>query len=74
MTDVIRNSKSADLLARMRHWIDHPRLSSGMELMRELQTKLERLQAIAEYLDDPAVLLNIPQPYRMRISELLHGE
>lgn len=30
-----------DLLARIRKWVDHPRLSSGVELMREVIIMLE---------------------------------
>lgn len=29
--------------------------------------------AVIEYLDNPEVLLELPQPHRMRLSELLHG-
>lgn len=35
---------------------------------------MERLQLLAKYLDEPEVLLQIPQPHRLRISELLHGQ
>lgn len=35
---------------------------------------IERLRALHRYLDDPEVLLKLPQPYRLRISELLHGD
>jgi hypothetical protein len=35
--------------------------------------KLWQLQRLADYLEDPAVLLKIPPPIRLRISELLHG-
>lgn len=33
-----------------------------------------RLRMLADYLDDPSVLLQIPQPHRMKISQLLHCE
>lgn len=32
------------------------------------------LKQLADYLDNPQVLLQIPQPHRLRISELLHGK
>jgi len=33
----------------------------------------QRLRRVVDYLDSPRVLLEIPQPHRMRLSELLHG-
>ena len=36
-------------------------------------SELERLRPIDIYLDDPRVLLEIPQPHRMKLSEMLHG-
>lgn len=36
--------------------------------------QIDRLQRLTEYLEDPAVLLKIPPPIRLRISELLHGQ
>jgi hypothetical protein len=33
-----------------------------------------RLQALHDYLEQPDVLMSIPQPHRLKISELLHGE
>lgn len=42
-----------------------------IEPRMKLYAEIERLRALAEYLDDPAVLLKIPQPLRLRISELL---
>lgn len=33
----------------------------------------DRLRQIAAYLDNPEVLLRIPQPHRIKLSKLLHG-
>lgn len=35
----------SDLLVRMKHWLQYPRLSSGEKLMGEAVTELERLWA-----------------------------
>lgn len=35
--------------------------------------EIARLSRVIDYLDDPQVLLAIPQPHRMKLSELLHG-
>ena len=37
------------------------------------KAELEQLRRLVDYLDDPQVLLEIPQPHRMRLSQLLHG-
>lgn len=45
------------------------------ELHDDLQRaalRLERLQELLELLDEPAVILRIPRPQRLRVSELLH--
>lgn len=34
----------------------------------------DRAARVIEYLEDPQVLLTIPQPHRLRLSELLHGK
>jgi hypothetical protein len=34
----------------------------------------QRLQSLHDYLEQPDVLMSIPQPHRLKISELLHGE
>lgn len=39
----------------------------------EDKAKIERREQLSEYLEDPAVLLKITPPIRLRISELLHG-
>ena len=47
------------------------------DLYREvllLHEKLKRLQRLADYLDDPQVMLQIQQPHRLKISELLHEQ
>ena len=38
------------------------------------KAQIEQLQRVADYLGDPQVLLEIPQPHRMKLSELLHGK
>lgn len=45
---------------------------TGIEY-EELQYEVEQLRQLRKYLDEPRVLLQIPQPHRMTISELLDG-
>jgi len=33
----------------------------------------QRLQALHDYLEQPDVLMSIPQPHREKVNELLHG-
>jgi hypothetical protein len=47
--------------------------SSGSKC-NQVAAEIERLRAVAEYLERPDVLLIIPQPHRMELSKLLHGE
>ena len=42
--------------------------------LTQVYAALHKLTAVTSYLDDPAVLLKIPQPHRMKLSELLHGQ
>ena len=42
--------------------------------LTQVYAALHKLTAVTSYLDDPAVLLEIPQPHRMKLSELLHGK
>jgi hypothetical protein len=46
------------------------------ELWRWIRDRVEvlQLQALHDYLEQPDVLMSIPQPHRLKISELLHGE
>jgi len=48
-------------------------LAMSVDKGNQLADKLERLMAVAEYIEMPLVLCSIPQPHRMRLSELLHG-
>jgi len=36
--------------------------------------RLKDLQTLHDYIEQPDVLISIPQPHRLKISELLHGE
>lgn len=46
------------------------RVVAGYEvLLRYFQA----YHAVIEYLDNPSVLLELPQPHRMELSKLLHG-
>jgi len=40
----------------------------------EAADRLERLEKLYDYLEQPGVLMSIPQPVRMMISRLLHEE
>ena len=44
------------------------------ELWQALKDRLERLEKLHDYLEQPGVLMSIPQPVRLMISRLLHGE
>jgi hypothetical protein len=44
----------------------------AVEDVRAAIAEIKRLRPIADYIDDPRVLLLIPQPHRLRLSELLH--
>ena len=51
--------------------LSHERLRaelSGASLL------LKELQSLYDYLEQPDVLMSIPQPHRLEISRLLHGE
>jgi len=49
-------------------------LAIGLDKCNQVAAEIERLRAVAEYLERPDVLLIIPQPHRMELSKLLHGE
>jgi hypothetical protein len=50
-------------------------LLNKMEKMNDtLAAHVKQLQSLHDYLEQPDVLMSIPQPHRLRISELLHGE
>jgi hypothetical protein len=40
----------------------------------QLFARVKKLQTLHDYLEQPDVLMSIPQPHRLKISELLHGE
>jgi len=42
--------------------------------MQQAADRLYQLQALYDYLEQPDVLMSIPQPHREKIGELLHGE
>lgn len=42
-------------------------------LQTRCQTQAERGIRVCNYLDNPDVLLSIPQPHRLQLSRLLHG-
>jgi hypothetical protein len=41
---------------------------------RESDAKVERAKKLYEYLEQPQILMSLPQPHRLAISELLHGD
>jgi hypothetical protein len=50
-------------------------LLNKMEKMNDqLFARVKKLQALHDYIEQPDVLISIPQPHRLKISELLHGE
>jgi hypothetical protein len=42
--------------------------------MQEAADRLERLHRLYDYLEQPGVLMSIPQPHRLEISRLLHED
>ena len=40
----------------------------------QLFARVKKLQTLHDYLEQPDVLMSSPQPHRLKISELLHGE
>jgi hypothetical protein len=46
------------------------RAAAGYEVVLHHYRRASR---VVSYLDNPEVLLSIPQPHRMRLSELMHG-
>jgi hypothetical protein len=42
--------------------------------MQQAADRLYQLQSLHDYIEQPEVLMSIPQPHRLKISELLHGE
>ena len=54
-------------LAKVRR--TNERVVAGYEV---LLAHYQRAMRVVEYLDNPEVLLKMPQPHRMRLSELLH--
>jgi hypothetical protein len=40
----------------------------------QLFARVKQLQSLHDYLEQPDVLMSIPQPHRLKISELLNGE
>jgi hypothetical protein len=63
----------SDLGERLRNIAD---AAHGIEWELPITTigDLERAAAIVDMLDEPAILLAVPQPQRMSISGLLHSE
>ena len=52
-----------------------PTVNGGIPRFASVVTeRLKDLQALHDYLEQPDVLMSIPQPHRLKISELLHGE
>lgn len=55
-------------------WGRYEAVPIRVEYVEQLADRIEELQRIADYIDNPNVLCTLPQPYRMELSLLLHGD
>ncbi len=64
----VRNNEELDRLRELAAYLD-----GGSGVVAVLREVLDRMQQMATLLDNPEVLLRIPQPQRIKLSQLLHG-